>query len=89
LLLQAKLLDSKKKSKPKTDKIDDYYAASDALNGQMAKRLAIKADPKNKALIEEDYAYTERQEKLQEQFDLAMNQAKGNNELELALRREH
>ncbi|SHO58801.1 tape measure protein [Vibrio quintilis] len=90
LLLQAQLLDKKaKKKKAKTDKIDDFYESSDKLNNEYMKRLAIQADYQNKAQTEEEYAYTSRQELLQQKFDAAYAQATGHQEQMHALEREY
>lgn len=109
LLLQAKLLDAKK---PKNTKdIDKFYSASDAINTDFQKRLAIRAvyeesqtqlaqkgverrlallaDSEAKQKIEEDYAYTERNDKLTEQFQAAYTQAKDNQNLQHDLEREY
>ncbi|MGX9522500.1 tape measure protein [Vibrio mediterranei] len=109
LLLQAKLLDAKK---PKNTKdIDKFYSASDAINTDFQKRLAIRAvyeesqtqlaqkgverrlallaDSEAKQKIEEDYAFTERNDKLTEQFQAAYTQAKDNQNLQHDLEREY
>ncbi|RZQ46839.1 hypothetical protein D8T55_04730 [Vibrio vulnificus] len=95
LLLQAKIIDQKRaeaekvKAEKKTDKIDDFFASSDELNNEFLMRLAIQADYENKAKIQEQYAYAERQEQLQAQFNAAYEQARGNQELMHALESEY
>lgn len=73
----------------KTTAIDAYFGSSDKLNNEFQKRLAIQADYQNKAAIEENYAYEQRQAQLTAQFQAAWTQAKGNQDLMLALNREH
>jgi tape measure domain-containing protein len=95
LLLQARIIDQKRadaekvKTEKKTDKIDDFFASSDELNNEFLMRLAIQADYENKAKIQEQFAYTERQEQLQAQFNAAYEQARGNQELMHALESEY
>ncbi|PMS49905.1 tape measure protein [Vibrio parahaemolyticus] len=95
LLLQARVIDQKRadaekvKTEKKTDKIDDFFASSDELNNEFLMRLAIQADYENKAKIQEQFAYTERQEQLQAQFNAAYEQARGNQELMHALESEY
>ncbi|EPT7427271.1 tape measure protein [Vibrio cholerae] len=95
LLLQAKIIDQKRadaekvKTEKKTDKIDDFFASSDELNNEFLMRLAVQADYENKAKIQEQYAYAERQEQLQAQFNAAYEQARGNQELMHALESEY
>lgn len=95
LLLQARVIDQKRadaekvKTEKKTDKIDDFFASSDELNNEFLMRLAVQADYENKAKIQEQYAYTERQEQLQAQFNAAYEQARGNQELMHALESEY
>ncbi|MFL0917651.1 tape measure protein [Vibrio parahaemolyticus] len=95
LLLQARIIDQKRaeaekvKAEKKTDKIDDFFASSDELNNEFLMRLAIQADYENKAKIQEQFAYTERQEQLQAQFNAAYEQARGNQELMHALESEY
>ncbi|CAM4040953.1 Phage-related minor tail protein [Vibrio vulnificus] len=95
LLLQAKIIDQKRaeaekvKAEKKTDKIDDFFSSSDELNNEFLMRLAIQADYENKAKIQEQYAYAERQEQLQAQFNAAYEQARGNQELMHALESEY
>ncbi|MGR2850371.1 tape measure protein [Vibrio vulnificus] len=95
LLLQARIIDQKRaeaekvKAEKKTDKIDDFFASSDELNNEFLMRLAIQADYENKAKIQEQYAYAERQEQLQAQFNAAYEQARGNQELMHALESEY
>ncbi|EOB9552199.1 tape measure protein [Vibrio vulnificus] len=95
LLLQARIIDQKRaeaekvKAEKKTDKIDDFFASSDELNSEFLMRLAIQADYENKAKIQEQYAYAERQEQLQAQFNAAYEQARGNQELMHALESEY
>ncbi|MCC3804130.1 tape measure protein [Vibrio parahaemolyticus] len=95
LLLQARIIDQKRaeaekvKAEKKTDKIDDFFASSDELNNEFLMRLAIQADYENKAKIQEQFAYAERQEQLQAQFNAAYEQARGNQELMHALESEY
>ncbi|EGR0523056.1 tape measure protein [Vibrio cholerae] len=95
LLLQARIIDQKRadaekvKTEKKTDKIDDFFASSDELNNEFLMRLAIQADYENKAKIQEQFAYTERQEQLQAQFNAAYEQARGDQELMHALESEY
>lgn len=95
LLLQAQIIDKKraakeaKKDKPKTDKIDDFFESSDDLNSEYLQRLAIQADYENKAKIQEQYAYAERQDQLKLQFEEAYAQAQGNQSLMHALESEY
>ncbi|MFW9643988.1 tape measure protein [Vibrio parahaemolyticus] len=95
LLLQARIIDQKRadaekvKTEKKTDKIDDFFASSDELNNEFLMRLAIQADYENKAKIQEQFAYAERQEQLQAQFNAAYEQARGNQELMHALESEY
>lgn len=95
LLLQARIIDQKRaeaekvKSEKKTDKIDDFYASSDQINNDYMMRLAIQADYENKAKIQEQYAYTERQNQIKAKFDAAYAQAQGNQELMNSLELEY
>ncbi|MFA4739672.1 tape measure protein [Vibrio vulnificus] len=95
LLLQARIIDQKRaeaekvKAEKKTDKIDDFFASSDELNNEFLMRLAIQADYENKAKIQEQFSYAERQEQLQAQFNAAYEQARGNQELMHALESEY
>lgn len=93
LLLQAQIIDKKRAEaeadKKKTDDIDKFYGESDALNTRYQMQLAIQADYENRAKIQEQYAYVERQEQLQEQFQAAYAQAKGNQELMNDLEKEY
>ncbi|MDF4919630.1 tape measure protein [Vibrio parahaemolyticus] len=95
LLLQARIIDQKRaeaekvKAEKKTGKIDDFFASSDELNNEFLMRLAIQADYENKAKIQEQFAYAERQEQLQAQFNAAYEQARGNQELMHALESEY
>ncbi|MBO0216258.1 hypothetical protein J0676_22470, partial [Vibrio sp. Vb2880] len=95
LLLQARIIDQKRaaeenpKEEPKTDKIDDFFDSSDDLNSSYLQRLAIQADYENRAKIQEQYAYAERQEQLKVQFEEAYAQAQGNHSLMNALESEY
>ncbi|WJG24288.1 tape measure protein [Vibrio furnissii] len=95
LLLQARIIDQKRaeaekvKSEKKTDKIDDFYASSDQINNDYMMRLAIQADYENKAKIQEQYAYAERQNQIKAKFDAAYTQAQGNQELMNSLELEY
>ncbi|MCG6213426.1 tape measure protein [Vibrio furnissii] len=93
LLLQAQIIDKKRADaeadKKKTNDIDKFYDESNALNTRYQMRLAIQADYENRAKIQEQYAYVERQDQLQEQFQSAYAQAKGNHELMNDLEREY
>ncbi|MBO0211735.1 hypothetical protein, partial [Vibrio sp. Vb0877] len=72
-----------------TDKIDDFFDSSDDLNSSYLQRLAIQADYENRAKIQEQYAYAERQEQLKVQFEEAYAQAQGNHSLMNALESEY
>lgn len=95
LLLQARIIDQKRaaeenpKEEPKTDKIDDFFDSSDDLNSSYLQRLAIQADYENRAKIQEQYAYAERQEQLKLRFEEAYAQAQGNHSLMNALESEY
>lgn len=93
LLLQAQIIDKKRAEaeaeKKKTNDIDKFYDESDALNTRYQMQLAIQADYENRAKIQEQYAYAERQEELQKNFQAAYAQAKGNQELMNDLEKEY
>lgn len=93
LFLQARIIDKKRAGaeadKKKTNDIDKFYDESDALNTRYQMQLAIQADYENRAKIQEQYAYAERQDQLQEQFQSAYVQAKGNKELMNDLEKEY
>ncbi|MDU9591538.1 MULTISPECIES: tape measure protein [unclassified Vibrio] len=95
LLLQARIIDQKRaaeenpKEEPKTDKIDDFFDSSDDLNSSYLQRLAIQADYENRAKIQEQYAYAERQEQLKLRFEEAYAQAQGNHSLMNTLESEY
>ncbi|KFA99593.1 hypothetical protein [Vibrio sp. ER1A] len=76
-------------SSPKSNAIDAYYNSSDKINEDYQKRLAIQADFQNKEKIEEEYAYSDRFDRLQDQFDRAYAQAKGNNDLRTQLEKDY
>lgn len=99
LLLQASIIDKQnaqnkktKKTKPtekKTDKIDAFYKESDELNNAWQLRLAMEADAENKAIVQENYAYADRQSNLEASYQQALTQAKGNAQQMAALEKEY
>ncbi len=92
LLLQARIIDGKRAEaeaeKAKTDKIDSFYETSDKLNARYLEQLAIQADYENKAKVQEQFAYADRQAQLQEKFNEAYAQAKENQALQMDLERQ-
>lgn len=99
LLLQASIIDKQnaqnkktKKTKPtekKTDKIEAFYKESDELNNAWQLRLAMEADAENKAIVQENYAYADRQSNLEASYQQALTQAKGNAQQMAALEKEY
>lgn len=99
LLLQASIIDKQnaqkkktKKTKPtekKTDKIDAFYKESDELNNAWQLRLAMEADAENKAIVQENYAYADRQSNLEASYQQALTQAKDNTQQMAALEKEY
>ncbi|KYN89489.1 hypothetical protein ATY35_11085 [Vibrio cidicii] len=95
LRYQAQIIDQKRaeaelvKNEKKTDKIDDFHESSDQINADYLMRLAIQADYENRAKIQEQHAYAQRQEQLQTKFSAAYEQAAGNQQLMNDLEKEY
>lgn len=95
LRYQAQIIDQKRaeaelvKSEKKTDKIDDFHESSDQINADYLMRLAIQANYENRAKIQEQHAYAQRQEQLQTKFSEIYEQATGNQQLMNALEKEY